>query len=130
MRYIFARLDAKHKLLENIEKTVKVSAVSNCCFDIFWKIVTKNRAFGNNTNFYNNLYGFGGGGWSALRAGHKADPQKGFPHPPTEIMATHMIRINKIFFGFLNYAYRCINFSEISTFTVKKWTIFKCFLEG
>ena len=68
MRYFFARLDEKHKLLGNIEKIVKFfmkiyRKIPYFYFYFFGKFVPKNRAFGNNTNFSTTIFSVSGGGW-------------------------------------------------------------------
>ena len=69
MRYIFAGLDEKHKLLGNSEKILKVFDEIFLwkwnfyfLFIFFKKFVTKNRAFRNSTIFYNKFFRFRGGG--------------------------------------------------------------------
>ena len=76
MRYFFARLDEKRKLLRNFEKILKVfdeNSIEKLHFYfifilnfilnfIFRKFVTKNRAFGNNTSFLQQFFRFRGGG--------------------------------------------------------------------
>ena len=42
------------------------NSIEKLNFIIFGKFVTKIRAFGNNPIFYNNFFGFGGGGYSPL----------------------------------------------------------------
>ena len=57
MRYFFARLDEKHKLLGNSEKTLEFfdeNSTEKLNFYLFLgKVVAKNSAFGNNIVFYN-----------------------------------------------------------------------------
>ena len=71
MRSFFARLDEKHKLLGNFEKTLKFSDENsleklNFLFFLFFlfflKFVTKNRALGNNTIFLQQFFRFRGEG--------------------------------------------------------------------
>ena len=73
MRSFFARLDEKHKLLGNFEKILKffdkisLEKLNFFIFIIFIlyffpKVVTKNRAFGNNTIFLQQFFRFRAGG--------------------------------------------------------------------
>ena len=65
IRYFFARLDEKRKLLGNFEKISKIfdeNSIEKLNFYfIFRKFVTKNRAFGNNTSFLQQFFRFRGG---------------------------------------------------------------------
>ena len=63
----FCAFRRKRKLLGNFEKILKIfdeNSIGKWNLFIFYfyfgKFVTKNRAFGNNTIFYNNFFGFGG----------------------------------------------------------------------
>ena len=78
MRYLFARLDQKRKLLGNFEKILKIfdeNSIEKLNFYfififilnfilnfIFRQFVTQNRAFGNNTSFLQQFFRFGGRG--------------------------------------------------------------------
>ena len=74
MRYFFARLDEKHKLLGNFEKILKVFDENSLeklnflflFFIFFRKFVTQNRAFGNNTIFLQQFFRFRGGEFPPL----------------------------------------------------------------
>ena len=68
MRYFFARLDEKHKLLGNFEKILEIfdeNSIEKLNFYLFLgKVVAKNRAFGNNIIFLQHFFRLGGGGSS------------------------------------------------------------------
>ena len=57
----------KRKLLGNFEKILKIfheTSIEKLNFYFYFgKFVTNNRALGNNTIFYYNLFGLGGGGF-------------------------------------------------------------------
>ena len=69
MRYFFAGLDEKRKLLGNFEKLLKIfdaNSIENLNFYfiynfIFRKFVIKNRAFGNNSIFLQQFFSVPGG---------------------------------------------------------------------
>ena len=65
-RVHFSPLDKKHKLQGNFEKILKMFAENSIeklnFIKIFGKFVTKNRAFGNNTIFLQQIFRLGGGG--------------------------------------------------------------------
>ena len=70
MREIFARLDEKRKLLGNFIKILKIfdeKSIEKVIFYFcFGKIVTKNRAFGNNTIFQEQFFSGSGEGFEPL----------------------------------------------------------------
>ena len=62
MRYFFARLDEKRKLLGNFEKIFDEKSIEKLNFYFYFgKFVSKNRAIGNNT-FLQQFFRFRGGG--------------------------------------------------------------------
>ena len=65
MRYFFARLDEKHKLLGNFEKILEIFDENSIEMKLnqFWrKAVAKNRAFENNIIFIQQFFPVRGGG--------------------------------------------------------------------
>ena len=66
MRYFFARLDEKRKLLRNFEKILKIleeNSIEKMIFSIIsGKVVAKYRALENNTRFLQQFFPISGGG--------------------------------------------------------------------